>query len=359
MKKLIIVMLAICAAALVFYGIKSYRENAMLNQPGFANGNGRLEATEVTIATKLSGRIDAVYVDEGDFVKKGDKLALMQLNVLNAELAQAQAKLSQAQAQLAESQAQVGVKKSELAAAEATLKQKKSSFDGAKKRFDRAKELKKGKAISEQIYENDETNYLTHEAQLAAASAEVMQAKAALNAAIAETLGAQANIQAAKAQVARVQADIDDSLLVSPLDGRIQYRIAEAGEVLNAGGGVLNLVDLKDVYITFFLPEAVAGKVKIGADVRIVLDAIADTPIPAKISFVSSVAQFTPKTVETKIERQKLMFRVKAKIAPELLSAYMEYIKTGLPGVAWVQIDPAAKWPEFLKLKSERKQAAK
>ena len=170
-------------------------------------------------------------------------------------------------------------------------------------------------------------------------------------------LAAEANIQSAKAQISRVQADIDDSLLVSPLEGRIQYRIAEPGEVLNAGGRVLNLVDLTDVYMTFFLPEGTAGKVKIGAEARIVLDAIPDTPIPATISFVSSVAQFTPKTVETKIERQKLMFRVKAKIAPELLKKYIDYVKTGLPGEAWVKINPDAKWPEFLQLKSERKSA--
>ena len=357
MKKIIIVMLILCAGALAFYGIKSYRENAIYNQPGFAHGNGRLEATEVAIASKLSGRLDAVYVKEGDYVKKGDKLAQMQLNVLTAELAQAKAKYSQAVAQKAQTQAQVGVKQSELAAAEATLKQKFSSFDGAKKRFERAKELKKKNAMSIQMYENDETHFLTTQADYTAAAANVQESKAALQAAQAEVLAAEANIQSAKAQIDRVQADIDDSLLVSPLEGRIQYRIAEPGEVLNAGGRVLNLVDLTDVYMTFFLPEGTAGKVKIGAEARIVLDAIPDTPIPATISFVSSVAQFTPKTVETKIERQKLMFRVKAKIAPELLKKYIDYVKTGLPGEAWVKINPDAKWPEFLQLKSERKSA--
>ena len=347
-------MLVICAAALAFYGVKSYRENAIYNQPGFAHGNGRLEATEVNVASKLSGRLENVFVDEGDYVKKGDKLALMQLNVLNAELAQAKAKYSQTQAQLAQSKAQVEVKKSELNAAKAMLKQKQSSFDGAKKRFDRAVELKKNNAISQQAYENDETHFLTSQAELAAASAKVMQSEAALKAALAETFAATANIQAAEAKTARVQADIDDSLLVSPLEGRIQYRIAQPGEVLSSGGRVLNLVDLTDVYMTFFLPESVAGKVKLGAETRIVLDALPDVPIPAKISFVSSVAQFTPKTVETKIERQKLMFRVKAKVDPALLKQYIDYVKTGLPGVAWVKINPDAKWPEFLKLKSER-----
>ena len=354
MKKILIVMLVICAAALAFYGVKSYRENAIYNQPGFAHGNGRLEATEVNVASKLSGRLENVFVDEGSYVKKGDKLALMQLNVLNAELAQAKAEYSQAQAQLAQSKAQVEVKKSELIAAQATMKQKQSSFDGAKKRFDRAVELKKNNALSQQSYENDETHYLTSQAELAAASAQVMQAEAALKAAAAETVAAAANIQSADAKIARVQADIDDSLLVSPLEGRIQYRIAQPGEVLSSGGRVLNLVDLTDVYMTFFLPESVAGKVKLGAETRIVLDALPDVPIPAEISFVSSVAQFTPKTVETKIERQKLMFRVKAKVDPALLKQYIDYVKTGLPGVAWVKINPDAKWPEFLKLKSER-----
>ena len=350
-------MLILCAAALAFYGIKAYRENAMYNQPGFASGNGRLEATEVAIASKLSGRLEKVYVNEGDYVKKGDKLALMQLNVLTAELEQAKAKYAQAVAQKAQSEAKIGVKKSELAAAQATMKQKQSSFDGAKKRFDRAKELKGKNALSEQMYENDETHFLTSQAEYSAAQAEVMQSQAELRAAQAEVMAAIANIQSAQAQIDRVQADIDDSQLISPLEGRIQYRIAEPGEVLNAGGRVLNLVDLTDVYMTFFLPEGVAGKVKIGADVRIVLDAIPDTPIPAKISFVSSVAQFTPKTVETKIERQKLMFRVKAKIAPELLKKYVDYVKTGLPGMAWIKLDENAKWPEFLMLKRERKQA--
>ena len=97
-----------------------------------------------------------------------------------------------------------------------------------------------------------------------------------------------------------------------------------------------------------------AGKVAIGSDARIVLDAAPDVPIPAKITFVSSVAQFTPKTVETREERQKLMFRVKAKVDPALLEQYIEYVKTGLPGEAWVRLDPQAPWPEFLVLKRDR-----
>ncbi|HRO62029.1 MAG TPA: HlyD family efflux transporter periplasmic adaptor subunit, partial [Burkholderiaceae bacterium] len=143
-------------------------------------------------------------------------------------------------------------------------------------------------------------------------------------------------------------ADIADSVLRSPRDGRVQYRIAQEGEVLGAGGAALNLVDLGDVYMTFFVPETDAGRVALGSDVRIVLDAAPQYVIPARVSFVASVAQFTPKTVETASERQKLMFRVRARIDRELLEKHLEQVKTGLPGVAWLKLDDQAQWPEHL-----------
>ena len=198
-------------------------------------------------------------------------------------------------------------------------------------------------AASQQTYENDLAAYESAKAEVDVAKAAIQQAKAA--------------VLAAKADAARIQADIDDSTLIAPLEGRIQYRISEEGEVLNAGGKVLNLVDLTDVYLTFFLPEAVAGRVQIGADVRLIMDALPSIPIPAKVSFVASVAQFTPKTVETKIERQKLMFRIKAKIDPQLLRKYIDMVKTGLPGVAWVRMDDQAEWPDFLQRKESIPQA--
>jgi HlyD family secretion protein len=159
---------------------------------------------------------------------------------------------------------------------------------------------------------------------------------------------AEASIDAARAAIESIKADINDSTLMAPRDGRVQFRVAQPGEVLAAGGRVLNLVDLGDVYMTFFLPTAQAGRVAIGADVRIVLDAAPQYVIPAKASFVANVAQFTPKTVETEEERQKLMFRIKAHISPELLRRYIEQVKTGLPGRAFVRLDSNAEWPPQL-----------
>ena len=326
MKKLVIVLVVIAVAGLGFYLIKNYRDNAIYRNPAFASGNGRLEATEVSISTKLAGKIEKILVQEGDYVKKEQKLVQMQTNSLKAQLAQ--------------NQANIKVKEAELASAKAMVLQKESSLKNAESRYNREKGLLAGDVVSKQAYENALAVYESAKAELAAAKAAVAQKEA--------------EILAEKANAERTQADIDDSSLLAPLEGRIQYRISEEGEVLNAGGKVLNLVDLTDVYMTFFLPEEAAGKVKIGADVRILLDAIPDVPIPAKVSFVSSVAQFTPKTVETKVERQKLMFRVKAKVDPELLKKYIDYVKTGLPGVAWVRLDDKAEWPAFLVLRKDR-----
>jgi HlyD family secretion protein len=196
------------------------------------------------------------------------------------------------------------------------------------------------------------------QAQLQAASAALAQAKAQAAAAEAALESArvdvdfrEAAIRAATARIERVVTDIDDSTLKSPILGRVQVKVAEPGEVLSAGGRVLNLIDLTDVYMTFFLPTATAGRVSLGAEVRLVLDAAPDLVIPARTTFVSDVAQFTPKTVETKVEREKLMFRIKAHIPADLLKQHIRMVKTGLPGVAYVRLDPDAKWPDYLAVK--------
>ena len=326
MKKLVITLVVIAVLGLGFYLIKNYQENAIYRNPSFASGNGRLEATEVNVSTKLAGKIEKILVSEGDYVKKEQKLVQMQTNTLKAELAK--------------NQAMVKVKEAELASAKALVLQKQSNLNNTRSRYNREKTLWDKNATSKQVYENALALYESAQAEVEAAKASVNQAEA--------------EILAEKANAARTQADIDDSALLAPLEGRIQYKISEVGEVLNAGGKVLNLVDLTDVFMTFYLPEESAGKVHIGADVRILLDAIPNVPIPAKVSFVASVAQFTPKTVETRVERQKLMFRVKAKIDPALLKKYIDYVKTGLPGVAWVRLNDNAEWPEFLVLNKDR-----
>ncbi|QTQ38786.1 Biotin-lipoyl like protein domain-containing protein [Aromatoleum petrolei] len=318
---------------------------------GFVNGNGRIEATEIDIAAKLGGRVQDIFVGEGDFVEAGQLLAQMQVSVLEAQREEARAHHQQTIHAVSSAEAQVAVRESDIAAAQAVVVQRESELDAAQRRLARSQALSVDGASSMQQLDDDRARVRGAQAALAAAKAQVAAARAAISAAQAQLVGARSTVAAAEATVARVDADIADSQLKAPRAGRIQFRVAQPGEVLGAGGKVLNLVDLSDVYMTFFLPETVAGRVALGSEVRIVLDAAPAYVIPARVSFVASTAQFTPKTVETASERQKLMFRVKAQIDPELLKRHLAQVKTGLPGLAWLKLDGQAEWPAKLAVK--------
>ena len=160
-----------------------------------------------------------------------------------------------------------------------------------------------------------------------------------------------AEIEAAQARIERLQSNIADSTLTAPINGRILYRLAEPGEVLGSGGKVLSLLDLTDVYMSIYLPTAQAGKVTIGSQARIVIDAVAEYTLPAKVTFVSAQAQFTPKSVETRNERDKLMFRVKVKLDSQLLKDHIKQVKTGVPGLAYVLLAPEKNWPTSLQVR--------
>ncbi|WP_164940006.1 HlyD family secretion protein [Bradyrhizobium zhanjiangense] len=319
---------------------------------GFARGNGRIEAVEIDIATKTPGRIREILVNEGDFVTAGQVLARMDTEQLQAQRRQAEAQLQRASINVETAKSLVNQRDAEREAAEAVVDQRVAQLDTTSRKLDRSEQLIRTSAVSQQVLDDDRSANATAKAALAASKAQVAASEAAISSARAMVIDAGAAVDAAKAAIESISADINDSVLKAPRDGRVQYRVSQP--VLAAGGRVLNMVDLGDVYMTFFLPTAQAGRVAIGADVRLVLDAIPQYVIPARATFVADVAQFTPKTVETEEERQKLMFRIKAHIAPELLRQHIEHVKTGLPGMAYVQFDPAAQWPDNLKIKLTR-----
>ena len=317
---------------------------------GFASGNGRIEATEIDVATKSPGRVLEILVDEGDFVQPGQVLARMDTDVLQAQLNQARAQVRQGENAILTAEAMVAQRESERATAEAVVTQRRAELTAAQKRHQRTETLVARNAMARQQLDDDLAAMQSAQAALAAARSQVVSADAGIAAAKSQVVEAQSAVEAAQAGVERLQADIRDSELKSDRVARVQYRVAQPGEVLGAGGKLLNLVDLADVYMTFFLPERQAGRVAIGAEVRLVIDAAPQYVIPAKISYVASVAQFTPKTVETESEREKLMFRVKARIDPELLKRHMEQVKTGLPGMAYLKLDADSEWPTHLQI---------
>lgn len=340
-------LLAAAGGALLVWG--PWREGGL--GQGFVSGNGRIEATEISVATKLAGRVEKILVSEGEFVKAGQPLARMQIESLQAQREEALARLQQAQQAVSGAEVQVALQESNFQAAQALVAQRESDLDSAQRRLPRSERLAQEGFFSGQLLDDDRAKVRSLAAAVSAARSQARAAQVGIAAARNQVAGAQANVRALEATLSRIDVELADSELKAPRDGRVQFLVAQTGEVLGGGGRVLNLVDLSDVYMTFFLPEAVAGRIALGSEVRLVLDVAPQFVIPAKVSFVASTAQFTPKTVETASERQKLMFRVKAQIDRELLLKHREQVKTGLPGVAWLKLDPQAAWPAQLNQK--------
>lgn len=313
-----------------------------------ASGNGRIEAVEIDIAARTPGRIREILVREGDFVTAGQVVVHMDTDVLEAQLRQAEAQLRQAESTVATAKSQVLLREAEKTAALAVLAQREAEHDIALKRFSRSSLLASEGASSQQEADEDSAQVKGAAAAVSAVHAQLAAASAAIATAKAQVAGAGSSVEASQASIERIRADIADSALKAPRDGRVQYLVAQAGEVVGGGGRVLNMVDLSDVFMTFFLPATAAGRVEMGSEVRLVLDAAPSDVIPAHVSFVADVAQFTPKTVETAVEREKLMFRVRARIPPDLLRKHILQVKTGLPGMAYVKLDPEAPWPAHL-----------
>lgn len=320
-KRVIIVVALLAVIGLgVFLWLK-------FSKPGlpeeFAGGNGRLEANEIYVSTKYPGRIKEILFNEGDTVEAGQIVARMDTSALEAQLREAQAQIKQAEDGRTVALAQVAAKQAD--------------YDFARQQYTRSKDLVGRGAVSQREAEVDSASMLSTRAQLAGAQA--------------EATGTLSAIDAAKATAERLQAEIKDAVLVAPLRARIETRLAEPGEVLPQGGRVFSLVDLSDVYMYVFLPEKVTGKVRLGSEARIVVDAAADYPIRAYVSYVSPVAQFTPKTVETAEERHNLTFRVKLQIDKNRLRQVESLVKAGLPGMGYVRLDERAAWPQTLQVK--------
>ncbi len=316
--------------------------------PGIAGGNGRIEAVEIDVSTRIAGRLREILANEGDFVEAGQVLAQMDIEQLESRRRQAEAELKRATIGIDTANSLVTQREAEREAAAAVVAQREAQLDAAERKLAGSEQLVKNFTTSQQVFDDDRASQQGAKAAVGAAKAQLAASEAGINAAKAQVIDAEASVEAAKAAISSIVSDINDSTLKAPRAGRIQYRVAEAGEVLSSGGRVLNLVDVGDVFMTFFLPTAQAGRVALGSDVRIVLDAAPQYVIPAKVSFVADVAQFTPRSVETQEERQKLMFRIKAKISPDLLKKYIQQVKTGLPGMAYVKVDPSAEWPANL-----------
>jgi HlyD family secretion protein len=315
------VILILVLAAAGAFGWKWWQEQqAGALPPGIVGGNGRVQAVQVDVAAKYGGRIKEILAKEGDLVQRGQVVVTIDTLELEADLAKAKANMAGEEENAAQTKADIIKSESELALTEQNL--------------ERAKKLIVTKTIAK-----EELDERQAKRDVADASLKAMKAK---------LRSVEQSIEAAQAEIKRVQTQIDDATLKSPVRGRVLYRLAEVGEVLAPGGKALTLVNLEDVYMEIFLPSEQAASLKVGDEARLTLDHRPGLAAAGKISFVSPEAQFTPKQVETKSERDKLMFRVKIQVPEELLTGYIERVKTGVRGMGYVKVDPSAKWPDWL-----------
>lgn len=290
---------------------------------GIIKTNGRIEATQVDVAAKYPGRLVDISVEEGSEVKAGQVVGRVSSPEYEAQLRAAQSNMERAKKAQDE--------------AESLITQRNAGLAAAKSDFERGKELIDKKIITQQTFDQRRRNYEGAEANVQGAMAQRDQAAAA--------------IKSAQAEVERIESVLHDLILVSPRTGRVQYLLARNGEVVAAGGKVMTILDLQDVYMTIFLPAAVAGKLEMGSEARVILDPAPQYIVPAKVSFVAADAQFTPKTVETTEEREKLMFRVKLQLEVQVLKKYSRRVKTGVRGIGIVRTNTATAWPDDLHIK--------
>jgi HlyD family secretion protein len=290
---------------------------------GISKSNGRIEATQVDIAPKYAGRLSEVSVREGDTVTAGQVVARISAPEYEAQLRGAQAEVLRAQQAKAQE--------------EAVIAQRNSDVQLAAVELQRTEDLVKNGHATRQSLDQRRS---THTA-----------AMASLRAAVAKREQANFAVRTAEADVERLKSIIADLELDAPRAGRVQYKLKRAGEVVAAGTPILTILDLRDVYMTIFLPAAEAGRLKLGGDARVVLDPLPQYVVPATVSFVAPEAQFTPKTVETREERKKLVFRVKLQIDPDVLKTHESLVKAGVRGMGFVRTDPSVPWPDNLQVK--------
>lgn len=311
---------ALAVAVVAFIGFRYWKSKQSALPEGIVSGNGRIEAKLADVAAKEPLRVKQILVNEGDLVKPGQVLVKLDTTTLEASLAEANAATAAAQ--------------EKLAAAEASIAKQKSQIQLATIEVQRSQRLVADGAGSRRELDVRRNELATSKATLAEAEAMLKTATE--------------DVEVTKANANTIQTRIADATLRSPVTGRVLYRLAEPGEVLSPGGAALTLVNLEDVYMEIFLPSNEAARVKIGSEARITVDYEPDRSVAGYVSFVSPEAQFTPKQVETKSERETLMFRVKLQIPAQLASRYVEQIKTGIRGVGYVKVDPNAAWPSRL-----------
>lgn len=298
---------------IVFYGCGSKEEQAV-------KFYGNVDVRTVSLAFRVSGKLDEVYFDEGQQVKKGDVLARLDAALYAEHLAQIDAQIAVQAAQL--EKLQKGYRPEEVAKAQANLMKQKALLDKADKDLARAKYLHKNKSITDQEYDDAQAMQAQMKAGwlYAKSSLEMLQNGYEKE----DILAAKAALSALEAQRNLAAISLDDTNLTAPTDGTVITRIYEPGAIVNASQSVMELAKEESYWVRSYMPEPFLGKIKLGEKATIKTDS--GHTYTGRVSFISPLAEFTPKTVQTEELRTDLVYRFRI-----VLESYDDSVKQGMP----------------------------
>jgi HlyD family secretion protein len=272
--------------------------------------SGILESVEVNVSSRVSGQVMALHVQEGSTVQKGDTLA-----VIDSEIQQLQLQQALAGVDLAEAQYQLlknGARSEDLQSAEETVRQTESGFKTARADFERIAELYATRSVSKKQYEDAESRVTVTQAQFNAAKQNLQKLQRFARSE--ELRAAKARVDQARAQADLIRKQISDAHILAPVSGTVTYKPVEEGELIGMGSIIARISRLEKMELMIYVNETELGKVKLGASSDVVIDTYPDRKYPATVIYVSPVAEFTPRNVQTKDERTKLVFGVKLEV---------------------------------------------
>ncbi|MFA3783579.1 HlyD family secretion protein [Melioribacteraceae bacterium 4301-Me] len=298
------------------------------NGQSIIEASGNIEATNVTVSSQVTGKIISILKDEGDKVNAGDTVLIIDHEALEYQLTQAKALADAARAQL--DLLKEGARKEDIAQAEQAVKQAQTNFDVAKKDKERMENLFQQQSITGKQLEDANAKYKLALAQLTSAEENLKKLK---NFARPEDIKqAEANLKRQLAAVSLLEKQIRDSYVQSPINGIIVKKYFEAGETVTMLSSLFKVSDLSTVKLTIYIPENELGKIKLGQHADVYSDTYPNKKYAGTIVFISPEAEFTPKNIQTKDERTKLVFAVKIEIKnPEL------ELKAGMPADAVIK----------------------
>ncbi|HLP15193.1 MAG TPA: efflux RND transporter periplasmic adaptor subunit [Bacteroidota bacterium] len=297
------------------------------NHKGTLEASGTLEATEVRISTKVPGQIERLLVQEGSSVKAGDTLAVLDHSTLEFQWKQAEAgvELADAQYKLLVN----GARAEDLQSAEEAVTQSQSSFENARTDFGRMKELFATHTVSQKQMDDAQSRYTIAEAQLNSAQQNLKKLKRFARPE--DLAAAKARLSQAQANAGLLKKQMNDSYVISPVSGIVTQKPVEVGELLGTGTTVVSIAQLEKLNLMIYVNEAELGKIKLGGTADVVIDTNPNETHQGKIVYISPIAEFTPKNVQTKEDRTKLVFGVKVEVAnPNTV------LKAGMPADAYV-----------------------